>query len=157
MPVLAVTPQEPSQLLVHPLHLPVGQRPIPESEAVHDQASAGTYGTGVDIAIDVLRQGGQPVLLRDGLGSTRNTWMSSDSGVCLGQKAIPYPCGNVDVLRRTVSGCGLTLQNKANVHIYVPDQKSYDSGGWNYVYSGQDLLPNRREGTGHHPCFSTFV
>jgi hypothetical protein len=33
LPLLAVTPKEPPQLLVGPLHLPVGLRPVPECEA----------------------------------------------------------------------------------------------------------------------------
>ena len=92
-----------------------------------------TYGTGVDVASDVLRQGGPPVLPRDGLICVRNTWMSSgDSCLCPGQQPIHYPHGNIDALRRTVRGSGLPLQSLANVHIYIPDHWSYDWGGRDY-------------------------
>jgi hypothetical protein len=81
----------------------------------------GTYGTGVYITSYILRQGGPPKLLSDGVDSARNTWMSSDeSCVCQGQQLIPYPCGNVDALRRTVQECGLPLSSLADVHTYVP-------------------------------------
>jgi hypothetical protein len=93
----------------------------------------GTFGTEVDVTSDILSQGGPPLFLRDGLGSARNTWMSRDNScVCPDQQPVPYPRWNIDVLGRTVSGCGLPLQSLADVHIYIPDHSSYNSGGWDY-------------------------
>jgi hypothetical protein len=36
----------------------------------------------------------------------------------------------VDALGRTVQGNWLPLQSLADVHIYVPDRRSYNAGGW---------------------------
>ena len=93
-----------------------------------------TYRVGVDVACNILHQGGPPVLSRDGLNGVCDTWVSNGKG-CMrpGQQPIPYLRGNLGGLRGAFSGHGFPLQSLVDLHVYVPEHGGNTLGGQNDV------------------------